>query len=187
MQTTKAKVAELETTVSTMNDSLNAIMAALGIKPSAVTIVEEPEIPLPAVMAAVKADVAKKAAAFSIEVVKADNPNKNAPKQPALPQQVAETFTKERLTIRAQIKPYTSEKDGKVSEYMEFFFNGKPEEKLRKEMSANGMRYRVKGNKWSGKIGDKLTVEWAQQFGQNITSKKFFVVATKKATQAKSA
>lgn len=92
MQTTKAKVAELETTVSTMNDSLNAIMAALGIKPSAVTVApaEDFEVPLKEVMAAVKADVAKKAAAFSIEVVKADNPNKNAPKQPALPQQVAD-------------------------------------------------------------------------------------------------
>jgi hypothetical protein len=182
MQTTKAKVAKLETTVSTMNDSLNAIMAALGIKPSAVTIVEEPEIPLPQVMAAVKADVAKKAAAFTIETVTAENPNKNAPTPPA-PQQQQEIFTKDRLTIRAQIKPYTSEKDGKVSEYMEFFFNGKPEEKLRKEMSANGMRYRVKGNKWSGKIGEKLTVEWAQQFGQTVTSKKFFVVATKKAAK----
>jgi hypothetical protein len=183
MQTTKAKVAELETTVSTMNDSLNAIMAALGIKPSAVTVVEEPEIPLPAVMAAVKADVAKKAAAFSIEVVKADNPNKNAPKQPALPQQVAETFTKERLTIKAKKVEYTAD-DGNKTEYMELYFNGKPQESLRKEMSAHGMRFRGQSGKWSGKINEKLTVEWVQNFGTLITAKKHYVVATKKAQKA---
>lgn len=187
--TTKQEVVELKATVSSMEQSLSQIMAALGIQPQGVTVVSQPkaepapEIPLPIIMNEVKK--VHQVKGFKIETVAAPTPapKSKIPDTPAAP--TAEQFTKERLTISGKIVEYPADEKHKVaSRYMEFYFNGKPEEKLRKDMSAHGMRFRGQSGKWSGKISEKLTVEWAQAFGTEITHKKYMVVATKKAQKA---